>query len=95
MAMERLPATTERVARFRLSADPGSHVFVAGTFNNWAPTANPMKDNPHSGHFKAALHVPPGSHEYKFVVNGVWIADPNCPNSVPNAYGTQNSVLHV
>ena len=90
-----LPADTGRAVRFRLSADPGSQVFVAGTFNNWDPTANPLKDNPNSGHFKVALHVAPGTHQYKFVVNGAWIADPNCTDSAPSGYGSMNSVLHV
>ena len=81
--------------RFELSAEPGSLVFVAGTFNNWNPTANPLKDNPDSGHFKTAMRVPAGTHEYKFVVNGVWTADPKCADWVPNDSGSLNSVLHV
>ena len=81
--------------RFELSAEQGSQVFVAGTFNNWDPTANPLKDNPGSGYCKATLRIPPGTHEYKFIVNGVWTLDPNCSDWVPNAYGSLNSVLHV
>jgi len=61
--------------RFELSGEPGSHVSVTGTFNNWNPTANPLKGNPGSGHFKAAVRVPTGTHEYKSVVNGVWSVD--------------------
>jgi len=81
--------------RFELSAAPASKVFVAGSFNNWNPTANPMKDNPDSGHFKAQLHVPEGRHEYKFVVNGGWITDPKCAESAPDGFGSINSVLIV
>ena len=93
--MKLLSADAGRRARFELSAEPGSQVFVAGTFNDWNPTANPLKDNPDSGHFKAALHVPTGTHEYKFVVNGVWTADPNCAAWALNGYGSLNSVLHA
>ena len=81
--------------RFELSAEPGSQVFVAGTFNNWNPAANPLKDNPDSGHFKSALRVPRGTHAYKFVVNGVWRMDPKCREWILNAYGSLNSVLHA
>jgi 1,4-alpha-glucan branching enzyme len=81
--------------RFELSAAPGSKVFVAGSFNKWNPTANPMKDNPDSGHFKANFLVPEGKHEYKFVVNGAWITDPKCADSVPDGFGSLNSVFHV
>ena len=90
-----LPADKGKRVRFELSAEPGSRVFLAGTFNNWSLTANPLKDNPDSGHFKAALRVPAGTHEYKFVVNGLWFLDPKCPAWAPNVYGSLNSVLHV
>jgi len=93
--MNLLPTETGKKVRFELSAEPGSQVFVAGTFNNWNPTANPLKDNPNSGHFKAALRVPTGTHEYKFVVNGAWSIDPKCPAWALNPFGGLNSVLHV
>lgn len=93
--MKLLPAESGRSVWFELSAEPGSRVFVAGTFNNWNPTANPMKDNPDSGYYKAALRLPAGRHEYKFVVNGFWMVDPRCMDCAPNAYGSLNSVLHV
>ena len=92
--MKLLSEGTKRV-QFDLSVEPGKQVFVAGTFNNWNPTANPLKDNPGSGHCKATLRIPVGTHEYKFVVNGVWTVDPKCAERVPNAHGSLNSVLHV
>jgi 1,4-alpha-glucan branching enzyme len=93
--MKLLAATTERRVRFELSVQPGSQVFVAGSFNNWNPTASPLKDNPGSGHCKATLSLPAGRHEYKFVVNGVWIIDPDCADCAPNGYGSLNSVRVV
>lgn len=93
--MRLLPETTGRMVRFGLSTEPGSEVFVAGTFNDWNPTVDQLKDNPGSGHCRAILRLPPGRHEYKFVVNGKWIADPNCPAFVVNEFGTLNSVVTV
>ena len=93
--MKLLSASTGKRVQFALAAEPGSQVFVAGTFNNWSPTANPLKDNPGSGHCKATLVIPGGTHEYKFVVNGVWTIDPNCADWAPNGCGSLNSVLHV
>ncbi len=81
--------------RFELEAEAGSAVAVAGTFNDWDPTKNPMKDNPDSGKFATAVKMSPGKHEYKFVVNGEWIIDPNCKDGAPNDCGSLNSVLHV
>jgi 1,4-alpha-glucan branching enzyme len=93
--MKLLPERIERHVQFELSVPPGCQVFVAGTFNNWNPTANPMKDNPGSGHCKVTLSLAPGRHEYKFVVNGVWIIDSNSTEWAPNGNGSLNSVLHV
>ena len=93
--MKLLTATTERRVQFELSVQPGSQVFVAGTFNHWNPTANPLKDNPGSGHCKATLSLPAGRHEYKFVVNGIWIIDSHCSDWTPNEHGTLNSVITV
>jgi len=81
--------------RFAVAAEPGSRVFVAGTFNNWNPTATPLKHNQASGYFRTALRVTPGTHEYKFVVNDVWQADAKCPHWALNGCGSLNSVLHA
>jgi 1,4-alpha-glucan branching enzyme len=88
-------SAAKKKVSFELSAEPGSRVFVAGTFNNWDPTANPLKDNPDSGLFKAAVSLPKGMHEYKFVVNGIWCIDPKCPDRCPDGHGSLNSVLNV
>jgi 1,4-alpha-glucan branching enzyme len=81
--------------QFELSAPPGSRVFVAGSFNDWNPTQHRMVDNPGSGHCKVTVDLPPGRHEYKFVVDGVWHIDPNCPQWVLNGQGSLNSVISV
>ncbi len=93
--MKRLSPETGKRVQFAIEAQPGSDVFVAGTFNNWNPKASPLKDNPDSGHFKAALHIPKGKHEYKFIVNEVWTMDPNCANWTRNGFGSMNSVLQI
>ena len=78
---------------FELWAEPGSDVFVAGTFNGWDPTGKRMtyKD----GVYAVTAYLPPGRYEYKFVVDGTWVLDPECPHAVPNDQGTLNSVVVV
>ena len=80
---------------FELAVEPGSEVFVAGSFNDWDPRQHRMHDNPGSGHCKITLALPRGRHEYKFVVNGEWREDPNCLESAPNSVGSLNSVISV
>jgi 1,4-alpha-glucan branching enzyme len=74
-------------------SEPESEVYVAGTFNDWDPKATPL--HRHNGTHRGSLRLPPGRHEYKFVINGVWCADPECPGWVPNEYGSLNSVIEV
>lgn len=77
-------------------ADAGKNVFVAGTFNNWDPTAAQLKYTPDNGGlYYICLTLPKGRYEYKFVINGTWCTDPENPNTVSNGQGTCNSVLEV
>jgi len=65
---------------------------VAGSFNDWQP--KPLKAVKKGG-MELALSLPPGTYEYRLVINGHWMADPACEHSVPNPYGGHNSVLTV
>ena len=85
----------KRKVRFELSAEPGSQVCIAGTFNSWNPTTNPLKEKPDGGHFKVTLGLEEGTHEYKFIVNGRWMSDPKCPEFIADGCGAMNSVLKV
>lgn len=87
------PLDTETVD-FEISADVGSEVFLTGSFNDWSPESLVLNDRG-EGHFGRSLSLSRGRHEYKFVVNGVWTADPDCPMWVPNAHGSLNSVITV
>lgn len=93
--MKKTGSSKGKRVKFQVEAEPGSDVFVAGSFNNWNPKKHRMKDNPGSGHCKTALVLPPGRHEYKFIVNGEWRVDPNCPEWAPNDQGSLNSVITV
>jgi 1,4-alpha-glucan branching enzyme len=85
--------TTRKRVRFDIKAEPGSKVFVTGSFNNWDAAKNKMKEN--NGTFSTSILLPQGRHEYKFVINGVWCVDPNCPDWVANGFGSLNSVVVV
>jgi hypothetical protein len=39
--------------------------------------------------------LPPGTYEYRLVVDGQWIADPLAKETVPNPFGGRNSILKV
>lgn len=74
---------------------PGAReVFVAGDFNGWQPQATPLARQPDGG-WTVTLPLPPGPHEYRFVIDGRWEEDPGAARSVPNPFGGCNSVLEV
>jgi 1,4-alpha-glucan branching enzyme len=93
--MKKTTSSKSKRVGFQMTAEPGSEVFVAGSFNDWNPKKHRLKDNPGSGHCKTTIVLPAGRHEYKFVVNGEWRNDPNCPDSMASESGAVNSVVTV
>ena len=81
--------------RFVLYA-PGAHrVSVAGSFNQWDPTAAPLAPSGAAGVWTATVAVPVGQHQYAFLVDGRrWVSDPAAP-AVDDGFGRRNSVVSV
>jgi len=69
-------------------------ISVAGTFNDWRPGAAPMISLG-AGRWIKALALPPGTYEYRLVVDGEWMPDPRARETVANPFGGLNSVLRV
>ena len=80
---------------FQIRAKPRSEVCLSGSFNNWDHEAKKQKDTTGDGDYSITIFLPPGRHEYKFVINGEWQVDPECPDWVVNKYGTLNNVIDV
>lgn len=74
---------------------PVRKVFVAGEFNNWNPNLHQLEDKDGDGVYEIAIPLSPGSYQYKFVVDGRWIADPENENKAPDGFGGFNSVINV
>jgi 1,4-alpha-glucan branching enzyme len=64
---------------FLLKAKNATWVSLAGSFNNWNIEAGGMKRNK-EGIWEKSVSLKPGRHEYKFVVDGEWWADPDNDN---------------
>jgi CubicO group peptidase (beta-lactamase class C family) len=68
-------------------------VALAGTFNNWNQAQiffTKEKDT-----WVCRVELPPGKHQYKFVVDGNWILDPANPLTEDDGSGNKNSLLVV
>ena len=73
-------------------AKPAKKVMLAASFNEWKPVAcRKQKD----GTYALTVNIPPGTYEYKFLVDEEWQVDPDNPTWAANPYGTFNSVAHV
>ncbi|HTS17380.1 MAG TPA: isoamylase early set domain-containing protein [Verrucomicrobiae bacterium] len=84
---------TEKI-EFRIQAPDAKSVGVAGTFNGWDPTRTLLHKHD-GGRWSTALNLEPGRYEYRFVVDGRWLTDPNAKETAPTPYGERNSVLVV
>ena len=86
---------------FNCCAPEAQAVQLAGTFNDWSTEATPMTKGEHDN-WSVSLNLPPGRHEFKFVVDGQWCCEPgcdgtnrDCPKCVPNEFGTLNRFIDV
>jgi len=85
---------TKKPRTFRLTA-PGAHsVLLAGDFTHWQQSAIPMHRRD-GGDWAATVTVTPGEHHYRFIVDGQWRDDPDCPLRVPNPFGGQDMIADV
>ncbi len=89
------PTATMTVSvRFTLHKPDAKGVWLCGEFNGWSAGATPLKRH-NDGHWETTVALAPGHYQYKLIVDGEWIVDPAAQKSVPNGYGSLNSVIEV
>ena len=92
MAVARAP---KKRITFKFVAPEAERVILAGSFNGWADGGTPLKRDS-KGIWKTQVSLEPGRYEYRFVVDGAqWCSDPRAQESVPNEFGSTNSVVVV
>jgi hypothetical protein len=69
------------------------NVILSGTFNRWDETGFKMKRTDDG--WKVTLQLRPDIYQYKFIVDGNWIEDPQNPSKVKNEFDGHNSVIDV
>ncbi|WP_305767918.1 pullulanase-associated domain-containing protein [Candidatus Epulonipiscium viviparus] len=68
------PEVAGTKATFRYYAPDAKAVSVAGSMNSWDKSASPMAIT--EDIWQLSLSLDPGAHQYKFVVDDVWLNDP-------------------
>jgi Glycogen recognition site of AMP-activated protein kinase/Domain of unknown function (DUF3471) len=88
------PPSLKGNTTFRLKGyAEASIVILAGSFNNW--NQSQFVFGREGDEWICRIDLEPGTHAYKFIVDGNWILDPANPNTEDDDYGVKNSVVLV
>jgi hypothetical protein len=95
-APDRMDAMTS--VRFVLhdAGQQARNVSVIGSFNKWRAERSVMWYDPEARAWVLEAKLPPGDHEYLFLVNGrELVPDPQAPMTRDDGFGNRNSILFV
>jgi 1,4-alpha-glucan branching enzyme len=87
-------AKTLRAINFICNAPEAQSVSLVGDFNNWHPSAHPMKRMPDKAWF-LTVEFKHGHHRYAFMVDGVLTVDPRGLGVTRNDKGERVSLVPV
>jgi 1,4-alpha-glucan branching enzyme len=91
MASKQLPRKQQL---FSIKAPTATSVMLAGDFTQWQEKPIQLKKEP-TGVWRASVELAPGTHRYRFIVDGQWCDDPTCALHEPNPYGSRDAVLQI
>ncbi len=86
---------TARGVLFVQPASSGRTIAVAGQFNGWSATANPLRLNPQLMLHEAVVPIEAGTYEYRLVIDGKWQPDPYNARRRFDQYGEEHSIITV
>eukprot|EP01024_Parvocaulis_polyphysoides_P006961 TRINITY_DN12068_c0_g1_i1.p1 TRINITY_DN12068_c0_g1~~TRINITY_DN12068_c0_g1_i1.p1 ORF type:complete len:580 (+),score=58.64 TRINITY_DN12068_c0_g1_i1:205-1944(+) len=72
----------------------GQQVHLCGSFTRWVETVPMAAVDGQPGMFSVVVHLPPGYHQYKFIVDGDWRHDEQQPY-MPDPLGNVNNWIFV
>lgn len=81
--------------QFIFDAPKASCVKIAGTFNNWNTSEESLMERNRDGTWSKCVYLPPGTYQYRFLIDDEWVADRNNANQVNNPFGGKNSVIKI
>ncbi len=79
---------------FSFRAPEAISVQLVGDFTHWQENPISLKKEA-GGLWRASVELKPGTHHYRFLVDGEWRDDPECSMREPNAFGSQNMTRKV
>ena len=79
---------------FTITAPGAVSVQLMGDFTHWQKHPISMGKGA-KGVWQTTVELAPGTHHYRFFVDGEWCNDPECTLRVPNPYGGENMIRQV
>ena len=90
-----LELPVEREIVFKLEAPESAMVQIAGDFNEWVPESLHFTESQGRPLWHKSISLRQGSYEYKYLVEDLWIPDPDNETTAADAYGGVNSVINI
>jgi 1,4-alpha-glucan branching enzyme len=87
-------ADSKKKESFTYFAPSAGNVLLVGDFTGWEQQPIALKKNK-DGTWKATVPLDPGTHEYRFKVDGEWRDDETCSWRKPNEFGQANCIREV
>ena len=79
---------------FSFNAPGATRVALVGDFTHWQKNPVNLQKQP-DGIWRTTVALEPGEHHYRFLVDGEWRDDPECPLRVANPFGGHDAVLKL
>jgi len=90
------PVVTPAGVRFVLMSSDAHTVALAGSFNQWSASANPLVRQGSGGVWTLVVPLPPGEHLFMYILDGTqWISPPFAEDYVDDGFGARNGVVVV
>ncbi|MFC1890636.1 hypothetical protein ACFL4G_12860 [Thermodesulfobacteriota bacterium] len=92
------PQPVESAAKeilFTLEAPEDARVQIAGDFNSWIPESLSLTNHEGRRLWQKKYPLGLGSYQYKYIVDGRRIPDPNNDRTVVDYFGDVNSIIDV
>jgi 1,4-alpha-glucan branching enzyme len=94
MNSEATPKGDSKTQTFSLKAPAAKSVQLVGDFTHWQRSPiNLAKGSDHV--WRTSVELSAGPHRYRYLVDGQWANDPECPSKEPNPFGSEDNVRRV
>ncbi len=92
----RAPAPVSGGVLFAVEAASAKTVALAGSFNQWSPSAHPLRRQGSGAVWSGVVPLAPGEHQFMYVIDGTrWMSPPLAEDYVDDGFGTKNGLVVV